>query len=210
MALPQVPFIDGAGNSKTYPAHLDASSGYSASLSLDGQVPTYSAAGSAFAQVATPTVWIVIQGSASKTIRIRRIELSGAATAAGSMPAVVARCSAAGTLGSAVLTAVTSVEHDTAGAAATAVVSTVGTANYGTPPTVVANVAAGRVNMVALGSAATSSAGNPLVFEFGTMGEAGLVLRGTSEYLTISGSGAAIPSGGVNDYRIVWTEESES
>jgi len=210
MALPQVPFIDGAGLSKTYPAHLDASGGYAVVHSLDGQVPTFSASGSAFAQVATPTVWLVIQGSASKTVRIRRIELAGAATAAGSMPFVIARCSAAGTLGSAVLTAVTAAEHDTAGAGATAVVSTVGIANYGTPPTVVANIAAGRVNMVALGSAATSSAGNPLVFEFGAAGESGLVLRGPSEFITVSGSGAAIPPGGVNDYRIVWTEESES
>ena len=210
MALPQVPFIDGAGLSKTYPAHLDASGGYAVVHSLDGQVPTYSAAGSAFAQVATPTVWLVIQGSASKIVRIRRIELSGAATAAGSMPAVVARCSAAGTIAPGALTTVTSVEHDSAGAAATAVVSTVGAANYGVVPTVVANVAAGRVNMVALGSAATSSAGNPLVFEFGAAGESGLVLRGPSEFITVSGSGAAIPPGGVNDYRIVWTEESES
>lgn len=210
MALPEVTFIDGAGTAQTFPAHLDAAGGYSPAQSLDGSVPTYSVAGSAFAQVATPTVWLVIQGSASKTVRIRRIELSGAATAAGSMPAVVARCSAAGTLGSAVLTAVTAAEHDSSGASATAVISTVGTANYGTPPTVVANVAAGRVNMVALGSAATSSAGNPLVFDFGVGGECALVLRGTSEFITISASGAAIPSGGVNDYRIVFTEESES
>lgn len=210
MALPEVPFIDGAGVSQTFPAHLDASDGYTPVHSLDGSAPTFSAAGSAFAQVATPTVWLVIQGSASKTVRIRRIEISGAATAAGSMPAVVARCSAAGTLGSAVLTAVTAAEHDSSGAAATAVISTVGTANYTTPPTVVANVAAGRVNMVALGSAATSSAGNPLVFEFGVGGESALVLRGTSEFITISGAGAAIPSGGVNDYRIVFVEEDES
>lgn len=210
MALPEVTFIDGDGASQTFPAHLDASGGYTPVHSLDGSVATFSAAGSAFAQVATPTVWLVIQGSASKTVRIRRIELSGAATAAGSMPAVVARCSSAGTPGSAALTAVTAAEHDSSGASATAVVSTVGSANYTTPPTVVANVGAGRVNMVALGSAATSSAGNPLVFDFGVGGESALVLRGTSEFITISASGAAIPAGGVNDYRIVWTEEDES
>lgn len=209
MALPTLTILDGAGNTQTTPVHTDAAGNKTVVHSSDGSLATYSAAGSAFAQVATPTVWAVIQGSASKTIRIRRIELSGAATAYGSMPVTVARCSAAGTLGSAVLTAVTAAAHDTGNAAATAVVSTVGTANYTTPPTVVANVAAGRVNMTAIGSAATSSAGGPLVFEFGVGGEQGLVLRGTSQFVTLSAAGAAIPSGGVNDYRITWTEEDE-
>jgi hypothetical protein len=209
MAMDTLSFKNSSGTVVTTAVHNDADGNVQTVQSSDGSIATYVAAGGAFAQVATPTVWLVIQGSATKTVRIRRIELSGAATAAGSMPVVVARCSAAGTLGSAVLTGITAAKHDSANAAATAVVSTVGVANYGTPPTVVANLAAGRVNMVALGSAATSSAGNPLFVLGGEMGEQGIVLRGTSEFVTIAGAGAAIPSGGVNDYRIVWTEETE-
>ena len=208
MALTELTYKDGNGVSRTAAVHVDEDGSYQNTMSLDGGIATYAYAGSAFAQVATPTVWLVIQGSATKTVRIRRIELSGAATAAGSMPYVVARCSAAGTLGSAVLTAVTAAKHDTSNDAATAVVSTVGTANYGTPPTVVANLAAGRVSMTAIGAAAQG--GNPGVVLGGEMGEQGIVLRGTSEFVTISASGAGIPSGGVNDYRIVITEETEA
>lgn len=209
MALPTLTILDGAGNTQTTPVHTAADSSLTVVHSTDGGLATYSASGASFAQVATPTVWLVVQGSASKTVRIRKIELSGAATAYGSMPVTIARCSDAGTLGSAVLTAVTAAKHDTGNASATAVVSTVGTANYGTPPAVVANIATGRVSMTALGSAATSSAALPFVVNGGVGGEQAIVLRGTSEFLTISGAGAAIPSGGVNDFRITWTEESE-
>ena len=207
MAMDTLSFKNSSGTVVTTGVHNDEDGNVQTTVSLDGSIATYAASGSAFAQVANPTVWLVVQGSASKTVRIRRIELSGAATAAGSMPVIVARCSAAGTLGSAVLTGVTAGKHDTQNDAATAVVSTVGTANYGTPPTVVANLAAGRVSMTALGAAAQG--GNPGVVLGGELGEQGIVLRGTSDFLTVSASGAAVPSGGVNDYRIVWTEETE-
>jgi hypothetical protein len=162
----------------------------------------YRYAGTAFSMVATPTAVIVIQGSATKTVLIKSIKLSGAATAYGSMPFTLVRRSTAGTLGSAALTAVTAGKLDTDNAAASAVVSTVGTANYTTLGTAVATLAAGRLNMPALGSAATSSAGNPLVWHFSDGFTQPLTLRGTGQYLTIEGNGAAIPAGGVLDYEI--------
>src|SRR5262249_44379158 len=42
----------------------------------------YTYAISATAPYATPTDWVVIRGSATKTVKIVRVELSGAATAA--------------------------------------------------------------------------------------------------------------------------------
>lgn len=166
----------------------------------------YRYAGTAFAMVATPTAVLVIQGSATKTVAIKRICLSGGATAAGSMPFTAVRRSTAGTLGSAALTAVTAGKLATANAAASAVVSTVGTANYTTLGTAVATMGAGRLSLVALGSAATSSSAVPLCWDFTNALNQPLILSGTGEYLTIDGNGAAIPSGGVLDYEIETVE----
>lgn len=166
----------------------------------------YRYSGTAFSMVATPTSVLVIKGSATKTVAIKRVCLSGAATAAGSMPFTAVRRSTAGTLGSAVLTAVTAGKLDTDNATATAVVSTVGTANYTTPGTAVATLGAGRLSMVALGSAATSSAAYPLCWDFSNPLNQGLVLKGVLDFLTIDGNGAAIPGGGVLDYEIETAE----
>ena len=166
----------------------------------------YRYSGSAFSMVATPTAVIVIKGSATKTVAIKKICLSGAATAYGSMAFTAHRRSSAGTLNTAVLTAVTAVKLDTNNAAATATVSTVGTANYQTLGTDVGTVGAGRLSMTAIGSAATSSAASPLCWDFSSPLNQQLVLKGTSQYLTIEGNGAAIPSGGVLDYEIETVE----
>jgi hypothetical protein len=162
-------------------------------------LPTYRYAGSAFAPVATPTDIIVIQGSASKVLVVKLVKLTGAATAAGNMPALLIRRSTAGTLGSAVLTAVAAAKHDSGDAAAAATVSTVGTANYGTLGTTAGNVGSGRVQMTAL---ATGVAVVPLIWDFGSREDKGIVLRGVLEHLCVNLAGAAVPSGGVIDYEI--------
>src|SRR5438270_5943479 len=51
-------------------------------VNFEGQVPTYSAAINAHAPAATPTDWFTILGSASKIIRITRIQIALRATAA--------------------------------------------------------------------------------------------------------------------------------
>jgi hypothetical protein len=166
---------------------------------VDTSNHTYRYAGLAFAMVATPTDVIGIQGSATKTLVVKRFKIAGAATAAGTMPAQIIRRSDAGTIGSAALTAVTAAKHDSTDAAATATVSTVGTANYTTPGTSAGVVGTGRLQMTAL---ATGVAAVPLEWDFCTRNDKGIVLRGTSEYLWLNMNGAAIPSGGVLDYEI--------
>ncbi len=51
-------------------------------VNTGGSKATYTYAISATAPYATPTDWIVIRGSGTKTVKIQRIEISGAATAA--------------------------------------------------------------------------------------------------------------------------------
>jgi hypothetical protein len=162
-------------------------------------VPTYRYAGLAFAPVATPTDIIVIKGSATKTLIVKRIKICGAATAAGTMPAKIERRSDAGTVGSAVLTAVAAAKHDSAQDAATGVVSTVGTANYTTVGTTAGVVGAGRLQMTAL---ATGVAAIPLEWDFACRDDKGIYLRGILEFLCVNLNGAALPSGGVVDYEI--------
>ena len=158
------------------------------------------------APVATPTAVMVIQGSATKTVEIRRIAVTGGATAAGSMRIVVTRRSTAGSVGSAVLTAVTPAKRDTTNAAATAVVSTVGTANYTTMGTTAGEIANGRLNLVAIGSAATSSDAQPYLLEFGEKNDQPLRLIGTSDYVTIEGGGSALPAGAKWDLNVTTSE----
>jgi hypothetical protein len=176
-------------------------------VSAEGGRMTYRYAIPAFTPVATPTEMVVIQGSATKIVTVKKITVGGAATAAGSLSLVLTRRSGAGTLGSAVLTPITPAKHK-GSTAATAVVSSVGTANYTTPGTVVAYVGAGRATLVAIGSAATSGEGKKAVWEFGVNGEAPFELASDSEWLTLDGAGGGVPSGGVLDIEVVTTEHT--
>jgi hypothetical protein len=172
-------------------------------VSTDLIKAAYCYAGTAFAPVATPTDIIQIQGSGTKTVRIKRIKLSGGATAAGNMPALLFRRSAADS-GSAVLTPVTAGKLDTTDASSTAVVSTIGTANATSLGAQVGGqLRSGRVQMPAIGSGIGVA---ELVWEFGRVTKA-CVLRGTSDFICINLNGAAIPSGGVIDFEILTEED---
>jgi hypothetical protein len=176
-------------------------------VSSDGYKATYRYAVQGFSMVATPTAFLVIQGSASKTIRVKLIKITGVATAAGNMPVQASRWSTAGTLGSAVLSAVSAVKHDVNDGTAAATVSTVGTANYGTQGTGNGTLLmAERIQFSASGSGV---AVNPTVLDFSTRQDKAFVLRGTTDFLVLSGGGGAIPTGGVIDITIE-TEEDAS
>lgn len=178
---------------------------FGALVSTEGQRATYRYAVLGFTPVATPTAFVVIQGSATKVVRIKRIYVSGVATAAGNMPLIITRRSTAGTLGSAVLTAITGGKHDTNDAAATAVVSTVGTANYTTLGTANGQLCVDRIGLAAVG---TGVADSPAVYEFATRNDKAIVLRGATDFLTLEGNGAAVPAGGALDIEIETEEDT--
>lgn len=166
-------------------------------VSSDGNKNTYRFAVQAFAPVATPTAFFQIAGSSTATLRVKWIRISGVATAAGNMQVQLSRWSTAGTLGSAALTTINPVKHDTQDANFSGTVSTVGTANYttqGTGNNVLAG--AGRIEFSAAG---TGLVINPLVWDFASRQDKAFVLRGTTDILSLSGNGSAIPSGGVVD-----------
>jgi hypothetical protein len=138
-------------------------------------------------------------------VRIKRIYVSGVATAAGNMPFQITRRSTAGTLGSAVLTAIPAAKHDTNDAAATAVVSTVGTANYTTLGTANGLLAVDRIGLSAVG---TGVADTPALYEFSTRNDKPIILRGAADFLTLEGAGGAVPAGGVLDIEIETEEDT--
>lgn len=170
--------------------------------------PTFKYSISAFAPVATPTDVVIIQGSATKTINILKIRVSGGATAAAAMVAtVVRRLATGGTIGSAVLTPVVAAKTDIVNdAAATAVVSTVGTANYTTVQTANGVLENFRLAMPALATGGGDS--NAVKLEYGTANDQPLKLRGVGDYLAINFGGTAVPGGGVVDFVIESMEDN--
>lgn len=186
-----------------------SASSYSAQVNTEGQRATYRYAVSGFTPVATPTAFVVIQGSATKVVRIKRIVVGGISTTGGNMVFLATRRSTAGTLGSAVLTSVTPGKHDTGDPAATAVVSTVGTANYTTLGTTAGQMAAGRISLVVSGGGGAGSEPTSLtIYDMATRNDKAIILRGTSDFLTLEGGGSAVPGGGVLDIEIETEEDT--
>lgn len=178
---------------------------FSSQVTTEGQRSTYRYAVSGFTPVATPTAFAIIQGSATKVVRIKRIYVSGVATAAGNLPLLVTRRSTAGTQGGATLTAVTPGKHDPNDAAPTAVISTVSTANFTALGTSAGQLASSRIGLAAVG---TGVADSPALYDFATRNDKALILRGTSDFITLEGAGAAVPAGGALDIEIETEEDS--
>lgn len=199
---------DSLYNGATWDRHRSAPGGLGvAAVSSDGSKATYRYAKLGVTPVATPTDFIQIVGSATKTIRIKKIKLSGVATAAGNMQAqLIRRSTAFTTQGTAALTAITAGQHDGNDAGATAVVSTVGTAN---PTTVGAAVGgplgADRIQFSAVGSGLGFT---PLVWDFCKNQDKALILRGTSDFLYVNLNGSAVPTGAVIDIEIEVEEDN--
>lgn len=176
------------------------------SAPLDGYKATYSAAVYANAPAATPTDFWTILGSATKTIRILRIWVAARATAATWMQVALLKYGAAYTGGTAA--AATIVPHDSSNPAATAVVNTWTSGLPTVGATLVGAISNDRIAMNALTLTSTqpfiSTPG--LLYDF-TRASQALVLRGITQYVSLNGQGAALPSGGVLDIKVEWTEE---
>jgi len=149
---------------------------------------------------ATPTDFLMIQGSATKLVRLKSIILAGSASAAANIQCILVRRSSPGTGGA--WTPVTGVNHDTNDSAPTAVVqfattlpSPVGTA--------VGTLHRGRLNL----APAANGSVDRLMWQWGWQNDKAPVLRGASDYLFLNFAGAAWPSGGVLDCDLLWTEE---
>jgi hypothetical protein len=160
---------------------------------------TYSAAISSLTPPATPTDMIVISGSATKTIRVTKVELSITQTVSGTNTFFVILRSSADSGGTS--STITNVSHDSSNAGATAVVKSY-TANP-TLGTVIGTVRATKIFTPIPGTLTT-----PYIFDFTNDGiDQGIVLRGTAQQLALNFNGAALPSGLSITCNIDWSEE---
>jgi hypothetical protein len=175
----------------------------SQALSLNsGLKPTYTYAISATAPYATPTDWIVIRGSATKTIKIVRVEISGAATAATEVLFAIKKHTIANTGGTS--TTPTPMSHDSADPAPSATVLL-----YSVAPTIDASATIWKnVRMtLAVAPAATTVAPDRFIYNYSSETYEPLVLRGVAQECAINFGGSAVPSGGAYDVAITFTEE---
>lgn len=204
MAASAVTILDGTGASKTLATFTDAAGNQRYQISGDSAVTHYMASKSQLTPVAAPTAAFVVVGSATTTVRIKRIILNGVSTSAGSIKFSIKKSSDAGTLGSAALTTITAAPLDSTNAAVTGVASSVGTANYTTLPASVGAVYSGELQ---LGVVATGAFA-PVTVEFGTNGTQALVLRGVAQTCYVDFLGTTLPSGALFDFTVLWSEDA--
>ena len=183
--------------------HILAAPGGEGALlaSSDGTKATYRYSASAQTPAATPTDLVIIQGSATKTVRVKRIRLGGIATTAGSMPVQLLRRSAANTGGTSA--AVVAGKHDTTDANATAVVSL-----YSVNAGSLGATAGGPIASARLWLPLSTGQPFPVVLDFCDLEDKAFILRGVADFLAINFGGATVPAGGVVDFTIECEEDS--
>lgn len=148
---------------------------------------------------ANPTDLIGIVGSATRTIRVKSIIVSGSATSATNIGVYLQKRTAVNTGGTS--TAQTIAPHDTADGAATATVPL-----YTANPTGLGAGSVVHASRLNLAPAANGSI-DRIFWQFTWLNDKGLVLRGSNELLMINLGGAAWPAGGALDVDLEWTEE---
>ena len=209
MALSTITVRDGNNAAQTIPAMADLAGNLAAMNSLDSSQQFYRASAN-FTPTATGAVtMITVTGSATKTVRIRRITIGGVSTAVSGSVFQLQRTSALGAGGT--LVAPTVGKLDTASAAATAVV------NHWTTTLKAAGVAVGGplatryvgTNIVTT-PATLAMDSNVVMFPEGgaPIGQA-IVLRGVADILEIQNvTPANLGAGTVLSYTIEWIEDA--
>lgn len=174
----------------------------------DSIVPTYHAVGVAIAVGTAPTDVSCITGSATKTIRLKKVRLSG-------------------TAGTAINISTYLTKHIVANTGGTAATGTALPAAYpmdSTNPTASATLQAWTVNPTIADAASTvinaatlllpvtstTSSQSAVVFDWGSGGIAlqGPILRGIAQQVCVNLNGVTAPSSGLLNVEWVWTELS--
>lgn len=167
-------------------------------FSYAGQRLTYRASLKAFTPANSATDFLVIQGSATRPVRVLRIWCNGISTANATYLLQAIKRSAADT---GTLTAMTAVPlNSQSGLAATATVG-----SYAANPSVL-GTAVGTVDIQELltNTAATSSVeNNTAMFDFSNQN---LILNGAAETLALNGNGASPTAGFAANCTVEWSE----
>lgn len=172
-------------------------------------VYAYSVATLSASPAATPSDVAIIQGSATKTIKVYSVKFFGAATAASTMTATLVKRSAMNTGGKEIANT-TIPAYDSTQAAATATVSHYSsTAGNPTTGASVGPITTAAVSLILPGAGVSAFCLNELVpgYANGLMAQP-IVLRGTAECLAVNFAGQGLPIGASNfQVTFYWTEE---
>jgi hypothetical protein len=165
---------------------------------------TYTYTISATAPYATPTDWVVLRGSATTLVKVVHIEYSGVATAATAGNIIlIKKHTVANTGGTSTTPAF--IKHDSGDGAGTAVILL-----YSVAPTIDATATIWKTVRLTYGlvaAAAGTWAQDRYVWDHGASPFEPMVLRGVAQELAFNFNSVAIPSGGVYDLSVTWTEE---
>jgi len=208
MALTPLIVRDGNNAAQSMNALQDAANINSSIVSLDSTRQTFRAAANFTPQATAAVTVISIQGSATKTIRVKRVGVSGVSTANGQNIYALQRTSALGAGGTTVAPTVS--KMDTLSATATAVVQhyTTTLKAAGTPvggPLSTANV---QTCVTAVPTVPVLPA-TQLFPEFGAPIGQAIVLRGAADFLEVQNLAAAnLAAGTVLNYFIEWEEDA--
>lgn len=200
---------DGNNAAQSIAATQDPSGYHASVVSLDSGKATYRAAGNFIPQPTAAVTVLSIQGSATRTVRVKRIGLSGVSTAAGQNVYQLLKTSALGAGGTAVLPTPTPL--DSSSAAATAVVQHYTTTLKATGvaiggPLSMANV---QTCVTAVPAAVIVPAATQLFPEFGAPIGQAIVLRGAAQFLEVQNVAAAnLAAGTVLCYFVEWEEDA--
>jgi hypothetical protein len=208
MALSTLTIKDGSLTSQSMAEAADPAGNLRPIVALDERGAAVYRASATFTPQATGAVtMITVKGSATKTVRIKRILLGGVSTANATVPAALQRTTALGAGGTEVNPNVA--KMDTGSATATAVVA------HWTTTLKAAGTATGvgpSSSFRLFTSVVTTPTVVPQVLQIfpenGMAGQA-IVLRGTSEFLEIQNTNAGnLSAGTVLDYTIEWEEDA--
>lgn len=184
---------------KTIPGYVNSNG----KISLENTQSTYSIGIEDYAPYATPTDIFLLQGSATKTIKITKVRLSGASTAASSLDIYVLKRTVDNTEGTRASQAADICKHDTLDADATAIPYT-----YSVIPTSLGSGKTFRTRARQyFPRLATADLSNEFVIDFDTHKSKPIILRGVAESLVVNLGGAAVPAGLILYINVEWVEE---
>lgn len=169
---------------------------------VDGQKASYSATKQGLVTAASATDICTLTGSATKTVRVTRLEVSGVATTILETSVEVLVRTAADSGGTS--TAPLAIPHDQNSAAASAVVA-VYTANPTVNDATARPIRSQKV-LFNLAAPAAGSESSRFVLDFGNRPSQAIVLRGVAQQLAINLNGVTIAGPSV-DITLEWTEE---
>lgn len=167
---------------------------------IDGGKATYRASITALASASSCTDLFTITGSATRTIRVTRLEVIGQQTTAAAAQVIVLVRSTANSGGTS--SNPTAVPLDSSSPGATATLNAY-TANP-TTGSLVGNIFAGYIFLAAPATATVGS--DKVLLDYGNRPAQAIVLRGTTQVLAVNLNGVTV-TGGAFDINIEFTEE---